>query len=96
MEVATLTLELPEELTTRLRRAAAARHVTLTEYLRPVLEAMAGTADVDLADVDEEARLAAVDAAYGAFADIPGVDELRRDRQSEVAIEERRYREQFG
>ncbi len=47
-------------------------------------------------ETDEAARLAAIDAAYGAFADVPFSSEvLMQEKREEVAREEARFREQF-
>jgi hypothetical protein len=86
----TLTLDIPEELAGRLKRAAAAQGVDLDEYLRPVLEAAAPT---PLSEAERAARLAAIDAGAGSMAHLPGsLDEFLREKHEQTLHEEERDR----
>ena len=90
----TLMLDMPEELAERLQRAAAARGVDLSEYLRPVLEA---AAPPQLSEAERAARLAAIDRAAGSMAYLRrDPAEVERERRAQLAHEEKRDRRRHG
>ncbi len=87
----TLTLNLTQEQEARLRVEAERSGLTLPEYI--VRRLLGDPPDVLL---DEKARLAAIDAAFGAFADVPfSSEDLMREKREEVEREEARFGERF-
>jgi predicted transcriptional regulator len=83
--MASLTLELPDELQERLHALARELQRDAEDVARDLLEQ---------ATAAETARLAAIDEGAGAFAGCPGSSEdIRRWRDEEIAEQERRDRE---
>lgn len=84
----TLTIELTPRQEARLQAEAERSGLPVPEYIRRRL-----VGDTMHAPTDEAARLAAVDEAFGAFADLPfSSEDFAREKREEIAREEARLR----
>jgi hypothetical protein len=88
-----LTIEMPQELENKIQIEAEKRGLRPAEYARLLLERLLTPTE---AEAEEAGRLAAIDAALGALADVPfSSEDLAREKQKEIDREEARHRERF-
>jgi hypothetical protein len=88
-----LTIEMPPELESKIQMEAQKRGLRAAEYARLLLERLLTPTE---AEAEEAARLAAIDTALGALADVPfSSEDLSREKQEEIDREQARHRERF-
>lgn len=87
-------LELSAETESKLHEEARKRGLDAAGYARLLIERLLMPSE---AEAEEVARLAAIDAALGAFATVPySSDDLAREKQLERDREEAEYEKQFA
>ena len=90
-----LTLPSTPELESRLKEEAAKRGLQAPEYALRLIEGL--LSPNSSGDAAEQARLAAIDELLGAAADASfSSEELRRERNAELAIDDERHARRFG